>query len=422
MSVLTSDDLKSDPLSTQDTINFLAEEEDNELSGDDKFRKEKEKEDRVDKEKDTETDEGDEEKKEDEIKLVDDEQGDKDGDDKDEGEEQLAVPVKKSVILAKYPKLFKDFPILEKTYYAHQQFAEIFATPEDAREAQERVSILDKFEKEITEDGNIEGILRATKETSPEAFNKIADNYFEVLGKVDPQVQIHVIGGIAKGLIINMVKTGRAQGEKGEPLIEAANIINQYLFESNEFVPQKKLSNVTPENDETKKLSEERKQFINEKYQDARDKLNSRVGNIIKSTIAANIDPKEGMSPYIKKNAINDALMIVNDSIREDKAFVKHLDKLWENAFKNNFNSMSIEQIERAIKSKARTMLGGAIKKVRTEAIRGLDKSRKEDLDRKGPLTPGRSSSESKNRGNSQDSKSTKGMKTLDALNALMDD
>ena len=36
-------------------------------------------------------------------------------------------------ILAKYPKLFKDFPYLEKAYYREQQFTEVFPTIQDAR-------------------------------------------------------------------------------------------------------------------------------------------------------------------------------------------------------------------------------------------------------------------------------------------------
>ena len=37
------------------------------------------------------------------------------------------TPVRRKEILAKYPKLFKDFPYLEKAYYREQQFTEVLS-------------------------------------------------------------------------------------------------------------------------------------------------------------------------------------------------------------------------------------------------------------------------------------------------------
>lgn len=417
MSGLMSDSNEQTNVSSKEDIFKALNEDDDESPGKDDNREEKEKKSAKNEVEDTETDEGEDEDEKETIELVDDEQGD---DEPKETEEKLAIPVKKGLILKKYPELFKDFPILEKTYYAHQKYAEVFATPEEAQEAAERVGTLDKFEKHLVEDGSLIEVLTAVKETNPESFNKIVDDYFEVLGKVDPQAQLHVAGGVIKGLIVNMIKAARSQGEKGEPLAEAAHIINQYIFGSDQFEPQGKLSKQTPENEEAKKLQKEREEFTNQKYEDARSTLNGKVTNILKSTINANIDPKGGMTDYVKRNAVNDALNIVNEAIRNDKAFMKILDGLWKNAFQKNFDKNALAQIESALKSKARTVLEGAIKKVRNEAFRGLNTSRTE-RDRRGPLTPGRSSSES-NRGNKGKEVDTKGMRTVDALNALMGD
>src|SRR6188508_1980225 len=54
---------------------------------------------------------------------------------------ELTTPVRRKEILAKYPKLFKDFPYLEKAYYREQQFTEINPTIEDARVASEKAKI-----------------------------------------------------------------------------------------------------------------------------------------------------------------------------------------------------------------------------------------------------------------------------------------
>ena len=99
---------------------------------------------------------------------------------------ELMTPVRRKEILAKYPKLFKDFPYLEKAYYREQQFTELLPTINDAKIAVEKAQVLDKFDCEIMS-GDITTVLEAAKDESQEAFLKIADNYLPALRKVDQQ-------------------------------------------------------------------------------------------------------------------------------------------------------------------------------------------------------------------------------------------
>src|SRR6187401_409402 len=89
---------------------------------------------------------------------------------------ELMTPVRRKEILAKYPKLFKDFPYLEKAYYREQQFTEINPTIEDARVASEKAKIMDIVEREIMS-GDITSVLAAAKDENQEAFYKVVDNY-----------------------------------------------------------------------------------------------------------------------------------------------------------------------------------------------------------------------------------------------------
>src|SRR5215471_8169350 len=124
---------------------------------------------------------------------------------------ELVTPVRRRDILKKYPNIFKDFPYLEKAYYREQQFTELLPTIEDAKAAVEKSKVLDRFESDVTS-GNTETILRAVKETSPDAFLKIVDNYLPTLAKVDEKAFFHVIGNVTKHTIINMVNEARRLG------------------------------------------------------------------------------------------------------------------------------------------------------------------------------------------------------------------
>ena len=62
---------------------------------------------------------------------------------------ELQVPVKMKELLAKYPNIKKDFPELIAANFREKEYAEIFPTPEDAKEAVEKVATLDKFQQLI---------------------------------------------------------------------------------------------------------------------------------------------------------------------------------------------------------------------------------------------------------------------------------
>src|SRR6267142_1435217 len=72
------------------------------------------------------------------IELPDDKKKTKELEDEEEQPEEqleLVTPSSKRDILAKYPKIFKDFPYLEKAYYREQQYTEVFPNPADAKKA-----------------------------------------------------------------------------------------------------------------------------------------------------------------------------------------------------------------------------------------------------------------------------------------------
>ncbi len=173
---------------------------------------------------------------EDELKEIEDELEGEEKKPEDEDLLELITPVKRKEILKEYPDLFKKFPYLEKAYYRDQQFTEILPTVADAKIAVEKASILDRTERQVM-NGDISSVLLAAKSENQEAFNKIADNYLPTLRRVDQQAYFHVLGGVIKDTIVTMVREGRALGEQGAPLQAAANVLNQFIFGSQNFQP-----------------------------------------------------------------------------------------------------------------------------------------------------------------------------------------
>lgn len=327
----------------------------------------------------------------------------------DEEKLELITPVRRKEILKAFPDLFKKFPYLERAYYRDQKFTELLPTIEDAKEAVVKAQTLDNFERDIL-GGNTETLLKSVRENDQQAFLKIVDNYLPALAKVDERAYQHVIGNVIKHTITAMVQEGRRSSN--DVLQNAAQILNQYVFGTSDFVPPQNLVKPSQVDPEKEKLVEREKQFARQQFETVLGDLSSRVQNTIKGTIENNIDPRGSMTDYVKKNAIKDAADTLEQYIQKDARFRAVLDKMWENAAKSNFSKESVERIRSTYLSKAKTLLPTVIKKARNEALRSGSKRSTENKD-ESPIKVGKSTSSS----NSGKAKNIpKNMKTLDFL------
>lgn len=400
-------------LSKDDMIEFMDEE-----TPDETLELEKDK--KIDAKK---SDEGDDEKekdgeKKDEIKELEEEL---EIEEKTEDELELVVPTRKKEILAKYPTLFKDFPYLEKAYYREQKYAELLPTIADAETAIEKANLLDQFETQLSEGSTLE-ILKNVKKNDEDAFLRIVDNYLPNLEAVSPDAYYHIVGNIIKHTIATMV------GEKDDDLTIAAQVLNKYIFGKDKYEPPTRLSKAETKekNSREEEISERERAFNERQFKTVQSDLNTRVNNILKSTIDKNIDPKSTMTDYVRKHATSEAMDNLEELVSQDTRFMNLLDKLWERAIKNNMDSDSVDKIRSAYLSKSKTLLQSVIKKARNDALRGLGKRVTDDnddtKDRKGHLPVGntRSSTSSLNSGKTDKDKARaipKGMSSLDYLN-----
>src|SRR5215510_1102703 len=419
-------------LSKEDMIEFMADDEESQdvLDLDDK--KTKGKTDKTTRKEQGETEE-EAETNEETSDEDSDEESDEESDELSELEQELqgptdeqlelVTPVRRREILKKYPNLFKDFPYLEKAYYREQQFTELLPTIEDAKTAVEKSEVFDNFERDVMS-GNTETVLKAVKESNPSGFLKLVDDYLPTLARVDEQAYFHVLGNVTKHTIVTMVQEARRTNN--EQLQQAAHLLNQFVFGTSDFQPPRNLAKEQKPEDNTRErqLTEREQGFIRQQFEGTRNDLNTRVNNTLRNTIEANIDPKQSMSDYVRKNASREALESLETLINQDARFKSLVDKLWENAYKSNFSRDSVDKIRSAFVSKAKTLLPSVIKKARNEALRGMGKRVKEDTDestpRRGPVPAGRPrSQESRPTGKIRDAKDIpKGMSTLEFLNS----
>lgn len=338
----------------------------------------------------------------------------------DEDKLELTTPVRRKEILSKYPKLFKDFPYLEKAYYREQQFTEILSTIDDAKLAVSKADVLDKFEVDLNQ-GNLEPALKAVK-GNERAFNTLVDNYLPTLAKVDKDAYHHVIGNIIKTTTLAMINEGK--NSNNAELQEAAKILNHFVFGNTQITQPTNLAKPKDEAEDSKneELNRREREILQKNFENSRDTLNTKVNNILKSTIEANIDPKESMTDYVRKNATRECQEKLEELLEGDKRLGMLIDKLWEVSFKDGFSRASQDKIKSAYLSRAKTLLPTVIKQARNEALKGLGKRVEKDEDdtpKKGPLPIGRSASSKSSSGKSEREQANaipKGMSSRDFL------
>lgn len=353
------------------------------LSSDDKTNEPEPKEEKQPKVDDEDADEeqpklkddDDSEDDEEEIKLKDADEDEEDEDDKPSKEEEISVPPKKKAILEAYPDFFKKFPAVEKMIYRDREYTEMFGSIEDAKELVARSEEFSAFEASLLS-GNTEDVLKKVKEADPKAFDKIVDNYLEVLKKVDNDAFLDVSEVFSRRIIKGMIATAKKNND--EKLHDAAVGLHEYLFGDRNW--KEPTPRVPIEKDAEKaELDKERQEFMTQKFNDARDGLQKRVDNTLRSTIADHIDPRGVMSAYEKKNAINDALNRIHAKIGEDKVFIKNLQRLWGNAFGKNFSSDTIDAIRKNYLGKSTPILNTVLKEIRAEVIKGKTRRNSEE-------------------------------------------
>lgn len=309
----------------------------------------------------------------------------------------VEAPPRKKEILKEYPDLFKKFPFLEKLMYRDREYTELFGSFDDAKEIAEKAEVFSNFETQLLS-GNTEDVLRNVKEVDEKAFNIIVDDYLPTLAKVDKEAYFHVVGNLNKRLIMEMVE--EANNTNNDDLKQAALLVNQFVFGTAKFTPPTNKVDRTKD-EKVDEVEQERLSFTRERFEIARDDLQSQVDNTLRATISEYIDPKGNMSPYVKKNAVADAMKFLGESISSDSSIIKNLDRLWRASFEGKFSKESLNKIKSFYLSKAKPNLKNAILKARAEALKdsrpeGRTKEEEreeiEETPRKRNITPGRPS------------------------------
>lgn len=382
----------------------------------------------------TENDKGKEDKEKDEkskdkgpgkeVRGKEDEEGDE-GEEEDEGKEVIKLEdqddleflhVNRRDILKAYPDIFKKFPSIEKSIYREQQYAELYPTLQEARDAKESVDNYARFESSLL-NGDISDVLNTVKNTDANAFERITETFLPTLNKLDKAAHASILSQVLKSAAITMYGEGKTRNNENLQL--AAQILHEFAFGNGQITPYKFKHDIeVRENPREQELMNREQGFMKQQFDVAINDVSGRAENVIKSTVDKHIDPKGLMTPYVKGKASKEVLEEVDRAIKGDRSFSAILDRLWERALDSNFSEQTKIKIKNAILAKSQTVLPDIIRKIRADALKGYatrnDNGRRADKDDEEEVVDKPAKRDVAGPRNSSSKKDGRGMKTAD--------
>jgi len=294
---------------------------------------------------------------------------------KEENELDLAkIPTGKQ-LKEKYPNIFKDFPAVERIFYREKEFAQIFPTVKDAREARASLNDYNNLQADVL-NGDITPLLNQVKTTDPKAFDKIAKNFIESLGKVDANAIVEPSRFILKTTIANLNQLANQSlkrdpnNKRAEQLQIATELIHEALFNTNEVSGYERVAEEKV-NPEREAITRERAELDNRKFGEAHGKITSRFSDLLNRAIDKNIDPRNSLSSYVKSKVSDDVRSALDRQMIDDKRFEGIVKKLYERARSENYSQQSLDNILTALKNKAASILPEIIRAKKGEALKG---------------------------------------------------
>jgi hypothetical protein len=289
-------------------------------------------------------------------------------------DEYSDVPARKA-ILTKYPKLFKEFPGLERAMYREQKYTEVFPSIKEAESAKATIQNYGAVEQDLNQ-GNIAPLLSAIKNGNDKSFKKLTATFLTQLQTVDKDSYFGVVNTVLKQALTGIVKAAKEMddSEEAQQYQLAAALVHKAIYGNSKVTPYQMEVPDDKEDPKAEELKQREQAYHSERLTTAVQDVDERLDRTVKGAIEKNIDPRGVMPEYLKSKAVEDTWNKLNKIISSDKRFVTYRDELWKQLIKENYSATAKAKVVREVLKKAQSILPDVIKQVRADAMKGLSR------------------------------------------------
>lgn len=274
------------------------------------------------------------------------------------------------------PEIFKKNPELRPILGEHRQFREVFASPEEAKEAVEQNQRFNELGEAIL-GGNSGKLLKELYDTDENSYTKFVEEFLPTIEKADNETFVRIIDPVFRRLLKGISANGGEQDKL------AVKYIAKYLWGSKTGdIPQDKQQ----DNEKVRELEAQR----------AKDQQNHLISNIqrfegevadsietsLNTKIIKEIDPEGAYPAKIQKAMIKDVIVELNQILAKDSKHNTLMRSLRSKAQKDDFSRDARVEIVSAVLARVRTLLPSVSAKVSKDYI--TDKRVREQINTEG--------------------------------------
>lgn len=282
-------------------------------------------------------------------------------------EESIFAKVKKLA-----PNIFKEIPELRPIIAKERQYSEVFATPEEAKEASEKVNQFRELSDAVMA-GNSSAFFNELVESDPAAYAKFAKDILPTVKKADPKMFLNMIIPHIKDILRNSMTTAKSKGDKN--LYYGLGHVSKHLFGS-----------PTIPNDNAPEVDEERAQFEKEKEEHKLSQLESfetttatEIESALDRNILRYIDPNKVLTEKQRNAMLKDCKEELTAVTIKDRSHMDRLKTLRREAQRDGLTREASEKIKNTILARVKPLLASVSEKVRKDyAFDKRTQSRKE--------------------------------------------
>jgi hypothetical protein len=266
-------------------------------------------------------------------------------------------------VKTKYPTVFKEFPQLASALRNDRAYGEIFASPEDAKDAAQRAGYFNKLESTIM-GGSIKELLNDVETGNKDTFKKIAKDFLPTVKEKSMELYAEITLPAVNDVLRSAIRD--AEGSENVNLRNAALHIAKYLYGKPE-IPNLDAKKEVP-NEAEERIKSERQAFWQEKQTDFTNECFSEGREETLKEIAKGIDSDKTISPFLKKTLKDSIFTEVDQLLAKDTRHVRQMNVLWRKAEASGFQKETRKEIINAYLRGAKSLIPSIRQKLRAEA------------------------------------------------------
>lgn len=266
---------------------------------------------------------------------------------------------KRADILKKYPNLFKDFPDLQDSIYREREYASVFPSIADAKEASNLAETYKDLASDITIGGGAKLVdaLNDSKELAP-----FASNFLPNLFRVNRDLYLETLTPAFQNVVRSFFTDGLQR--QSEDVQNAAKLFALYLFGDADIATGKK-SAVKEVRKEDETVKNERQELQRERFETYKTDVATSINSERRNEVLKGF-PK--MSNFLR-DALHDKIIAeVDRQIASDQSHMKYINSLWKRAMESKYDPSFKTRIKDAYLARAKQIIPTVRRRMLTEA------------------------------------------------------